>query len=72
MPAGDCATIPTCTWVGRVFESGYTYWMAHSDLTMPQCRGIDPFPTTNCDCYEPDRPAAYDYEVVYTPCNALT
>jgi hypothetical protein len=68
---GTCVNVPTCTWWGRLYESGYA-WLAYSDLTMPECRGISPFPNIGCDCAEPDRPPAFDNEIVYTPCNTVS
>jgi len=69
LPTGNCESVPTCTWVGRVFESGYKYWAAHGDLTMPECRGIDPFSNIGCWCDEPAQLPDYDYQVAYTACN---
>jgi hypothetical protein len=68
---GTCIPIPTCTWWGRISEGGTKTWLAYSDLTMPQCRGISPFPNIGCNCLEPNRDPAYDYEIVYTPCNTV-
>jgi hypothetical protein len=66
---GTCIEVPTCTWWGRLFEGGGYAWLAYSDLTMPQCRGLLTFPSIGCDCAEPARAPAYEYEIVYTPCN---